>query len=102
MKRAVLARLDLGRDELVVSADEHGNVDVRLHTETAGLRFPSKHGITFPRERLGDLIAVLKAGAQQEGSSVMKHIVGNEFVGEVSKQARRGPPPLGLGREARP
>jgi hypothetical protein len=67
-RRTPLARLDLGRDQLVVSIDDHGNVDLRLWTDTAGVRLASKAGITFPCERLGDLIAALKAARRKEAA----------------------------------
>jgi hypothetical protein len=68
-RRTPVARVSLGRDELVVSLDGHGNVDLRLWTDTGGIHFPSKSGITFPRERLDDLIDALQ-GARKDGQAI--------------------------------
>ncbi len=59
--RLAIARIPIGQDELVVSVDEHDRIDIRLWTETGGVRFPSKHGVTVPRSALRDLIDAMKA-----------------------------------------
>ena len=65
MTRTALACIPIGQDELVVSLDGHGNHDLRLWTLTGDLRFPSKAGITFPRERLDEVIAALNAAKRR-------------------------------------
>ena len=48
-RRQVFGRMPLGAvDELVISIDEHGDIDLRRWTFTGGLRFPSKRGVTLP------------------------------------------------------
>ncbi len=48
--RIPVARIPLDRDELVISTDEHGQIDIRLMDgPTGGVRFPSGKGISFPR-----------------------------------------------------
>ena len=60
-RRQVLARVPLGAvDELVISIDEHGDIDLRRWTFTGGLRFPSKRGVTLPPSLLPDVIAALE------------------------------------------
>jgi hypothetical protein len=56
-KRTVLARIPTGKDELVVTLHSD-RVDIRVHTPTGGLRFPSKNGLTVKH---GDLPALIEA-----------------------------------------
>jgi hypothetical protein len=56
-RRTVLARIPLGKDALVVTLDGD-RVDIRVHTPTGGLRFPSKNGLTINH---GDLPALIEA-----------------------------------------
>jgi hypothetical protein len=69
MKPTALARIPIGKDELVVKLDG-GRVDIRLSTLTGDQRFPSKHGVTLPRDCLNDLIAALEAAKKKGGQAI--------------------------------
>ncbi len=58
--RHAIARIPLGQDELVVSIDERGDLDLRIWTPSGDLRFPSKHGVSVPKWALRDLIDALQ------------------------------------------
>jgi hypothetical protein len=45
--RTPIARIAVDDNELVISVGA-GAIDMRLWTPTGGIRFPSKHGMTFP------------------------------------------------------
>ena len=66
MKRATLARIPLGRDEVVIALDDRDRIDIRLWTDTSGIRLPSKHGVTLPRYVLRDLIDALEQARRKE------------------------------------
>ena len=63
-----LAAIPLDRDELVVSVDERDRIDVRLWTDTGGIRFPSKHGIAVPRHALPEIIAALELARRRDAA----------------------------------
>ena len=65
MKRAVIARIHIGDDLLVVTL-ERDLVDVRVHTPTGGLHFPSNNGVTIKREHLAELIDALERATRTE------------------------------------
>jgi hypothetical protein len=54
MKRAVLARIPIGNNELVVSIDERDRIDLRLWTCTAGVSMASANGVTLPPRRCSE------------------------------------------------
>jgi hypothetical protein len=63
--RRPVARIPIGRDELVISAAEGDRIDIRLWTDTSGVRFPSTRGVTIPQWAVRDLINALKATKQR-------------------------------------
>jgi hypothetical protein len=60
--RTRIAAIPIGKDEFVVSIDEHGRIDLRLWTMTGDMRFPSGKGFSLPRHLISDLIAALMMG----------------------------------------
>ena len=62
--RLVLARIEIGHDELVITLDGE-RVDVRVHTPTGGLRFPSKNGLTININDVPKLIGALQAARKE-------------------------------------
>jgi hypothetical protein len=74
-RRTRIARIPIGVDELVVSVDDRDHVDVRLWTDTSGVRFPSKHGVTVPRHVINDLINALRSAIprQPEHGAAAEH-----------------------------
>ena len=66
MNRTAPARIPLDDTDLVISVVEpQGAIDLRLWTQTGGVKFPSKIGITIPRYALR---AVIDALVQATGS----------------------------------
>jgi hypothetical protein len=59
--RVRLAAFPIGDDELVISVDAHGNLDIRLHTNTGGVRMASANGLTLHLNDVPKLIDALKA-----------------------------------------
>jgi hypothetical protein len=49
MKRAVLARISLGADELVLITDTRNNLDIRVWTATGGVRMAGARADHSPR-----------------------------------------------------
>jgi hypothetical protein len=61
MTRTRLATFAIGADELVIALDPHGNLDIRLHTDTSGVRMASANGLTIHLSDVPKLIDALKA-----------------------------------------
>jgi hypothetical protein len=66
--RTRLATIPLDLDELVVSVDERDRIDIRLWTDTSGVRMPSGKGVTVPRWALRDLIEALRRARRREAA----------------------------------
>lgn len=66
--RIAIARIPVDRDELVVSVDERDRIDIRLWTDTSGVRFPSKSGVTVERWALPDLINALQRAKRRNAA----------------------------------
>ena len=64
MKRTPITRFPIGNDLLVVTL-ERDRLDVRVHTPTGGLHFPSKNGLTLPLTDLPKLIEALTRNAAE-------------------------------------
>jgi hypothetical protein len=67
-KRATLARLRIGKDELVVTLDESDGLDVRLWTATGGVRMASANGLTLHLNDVPKLIAALERAAGKDAA----------------------------------
>jgi len=66
-KRVTLARIPIGSDELVVSFDER-RIDIRLWTDSGGVRFASANGLTIHRSDIPTLIDALERAMSQEAA----------------------------------
>jgi len=60
--RTILARLPIGRDEIILSRDSAGQIDVRLWTDLNGLgvRMASKQGLALSLRLIPRLIEALQ------------------------------------------
>ena len=68
-KRTVIARIPIGHDEIVISLDDRDRIDVRVHTLTGGLHFPSNNALTLRREHLAALIEALEGAMRKEAAA---------------------------------
>jgi hypothetical protein len=68
MSKRVLARVSLGADELVLSVDDKGRVDVRLWTASSVVRMASANGLTLHRSDVPKLIEALHAITREEAA----------------------------------
>lgn len=60
-QRTPIARIPVDQNELVISVDVAGMIDIRLWTETGGLKFPSKAGVSFPGHCVRDVLDALRS-----------------------------------------
>jgi hypothetical protein len=69
MKRVVLARIPVGKeDEIVLSLDARNRLDVRLWTATGGIPMASANGLTLHLDDVPKHIAALERAAGKEAN----------------------------------
>ena len=61
--------MPLGADELVLSTDAHGKLDLRVWTATGSLRMASRNGLALDRADLPALIDALRLALESEGTA---------------------------------
>lgn len=60
-QRTPIARIPVDQNELVISIDHAGMIDMRIWTPTGGVKFPSKHGVSFPARCVRDVLDALRS-----------------------------------------
>jgi hypothetical protein len=67
-KRTPLARIPIGNDELVLSVDDRDRIDIRMWTDTSGVRMASANGLTIHRNDVPKLIAALQGAKRMDAA----------------------------------